>query len=69
MTLAVLVGIHHKQITHGLVAPLQSTVNIEIVALGIVLEKCGQEKIIGECKFKFGTYEKQFEIEKWFREI
>jgi hypothetical protein len=39
----IVIGVHNKQITHRSVAPLDSTINVEVICLSIVLQKCGPE--------------------------
>ena len=51
----IVVGVDNEQIRHRLEAPLQAAVDVEVVALGVVLQESCPEDVAGEIDFDLGA--------------
>jgi hypothetical protein len=61
----IVIAIHQENITHGLISPLQSTVDIEIISLVVVLQEGGPEQIIGKIYFNTWCNQEQVVFSKF----
>ena len=61
----IVITIHQENITHGLISPLQSTVDIEIISLVVVLQEGGPEQIIGKIYFNTWCNQEQVVFSKF----
>ena len=62
---AVVLGQYNEEVRHGLEAPLETGVDVEVVGLGIVLKESGEEDVLGKGQIEAGTEQGQCCLAVW----